>query len=166
MKVCYLPVLLVLSVFFVRCGENDTSADPLAAGAGRLSEDLLGTWETVSYRVDYATYLGGDTAYVEHIEEADWGRTYGVKPPSTLFTPDGKLRRTHQLRTGEVAHVVNGLWREQGDSLLIIEPNITYTYLHRLEGDRLELTGTVDQDRDGQQDDRFRAVYRLVSRTR
>ncbi len=166
MKLSYLPACLVLSLFFARCSEREAPTEAGTAGKGQLSETLLGTWETVSYEVDYATYLGGDTSYVERIAEADWGRTYGVKPPSTIFTPDGKLRRTHQLRTGEVANVINGLWREQGDSLLIIEPNITYTYLHRLEGDRLELSGVVDQDQDGQRDDRFRAVYRLVRRTR
>ncbi len=166
MKLSYLPILLVLSACFARCSEGETSTDSVTANPGQLSKDLLGTWETISYEVDYPTYLGGDTAYVERIAEADWGRTYGVKPPRTIFTPDGKLRRTHQLRTGEVANVVNGLWREQGDSLFIIEPNITYSYLHRLVGDRLELSGLVDQDQDGQRDDRFRAVYRLVSRTR
>ena len=166
MKATYLISIFLLAALAAACSDTGSSTDAPAAAPSGVSDDLLGTWETITYDVNYQTYLGGDTAYVEHIEEADWGRKYGVRPPSTIFTPDGKLRRTHQLRTGEVANVVNGIWREQGDSLLVIEPNITYTYLHSLQGDRLELTGLVDQDQDGQRDDRFRAVYRLVSRTR
>ncbi len=166
MNATYLAPFFLLAGLTSGCSDSDRPAREPVASSSSVSEDLIGTWETITYDVNYATYLGGDTAYVEHIEEADWGRIYGVKPPSTIFTPDGKLRRTHQLRTGEVANVVNGIWREQGDSLLVIEPNITYTYLHALNGDRLELSGVVDQDQDGQKDDRFRAVYRLVSRTR
>ncbi|THH35558.1 hypothetical protein [Neolewinella litorea] len=153
-------ILLLLTA----CG--DPEPDPQQPDNAELSSALLGTWETVEYNVDYATYLGGDTAYVERIREADWGRKYGVNPPSTVFTPDGKLRRTHRLKTGQVANVTNGIWRAQGDSLFVIEPNITYTYYPELEGDRLELSGVVDQDQDGARDDTFRAVYRLVSRTR
>lgn len=126
----------------------------------------MGTWETIEYEVNYATFMGGDTAHVEHIREADWGRKFGVRPPNTVFTSDGKLKRTHRLRDGRVANVVNGLWKEKGDSLLVIEPNITYTYLHKMEDDRLTLEGRVDQDQDGSRDDNFRAVYRLVGRTK
>jgi hypothetical protein len=131
-----------------------------------LETALLGTWETVELDVKYDTYLSGDTSYVEHITEAEWGRKYGVRPPSTRFTPDGKLRRTHRLRDGQVANVTHGIWKAQGDSLLVIEPNITLTYFPELEGDRLVLTGLIDQDRDGQRDDSYRAVLRQVSRSR
>ncbi len=148
------------------CGpDSPDSPTPAPVGAD-LSTGLLGTWETVEFDVDYRTYMGGDTAYAEHIREAEWGRKYGVHPPSTEFMADGKLRRTHRLRTGQIANVTNGIWKAQGDSLFVIEPNITYTYFPALQGDRLELTGTVDQDQDGQRDDDFRAVYRLVGRTR
>ncbi|WP_116126727.1 hypothetical protein [Lewinella sp. IMCC34183] len=160
-----LPSVLVpfLALLLAACGETDPDqADPSPA----LSEDLVGTWETVTYEVSYPSYMGGDTAFVETIREADWGRRYGVHPPTTVFSADGKLKRTHRMRSGEVANVTNGIWKAQGDSLFIIEPNITYTYYPRLEDGRLELTGLVDQDQDGVRDDSFRAVYRLVGRTR
>ncbi|WP_420457944.1 hypothetical protein [Neolewinella sp.] len=161
--------LFLLLLFTISCTEGGAESESPAAEAtpsAALNEGLLGTWETVELDIEYATFQGGDTAYAEVIREADWGRVYGVKPPSTVFTPDGKLRRTHRLRDGRVANVTNGIWRAQGDSLLVIEPNVTFTYFPQLSGDRLELSGLVDQDRDGQRDDRYRAVYRLVSRTR
>ena len=164
MSTTFRLLLLTPFLLFLSCsGErNDGGTEKIYD----LSKELLGTWETVDYRVDYATYQGGDTSYVEHIREAEWGRLYGVRPPSTEFTADGKLKRVHRMRDGQVVTTVNGLWKASGDSLLVIEPNVTYTYLHELDGDRLRLSGVVDQDRDGQLDDNYEATYRLVSRTR
>lgn len=161
----HLIVLLVSCCWLVSCtGEADT---PTGEGsAGDLAAELPGTWETVSLEVDYPTYMGSDTSHRELIREADWGRVYGVLPPSTLFTADGKLRRTYRMRGGEVANITNGIWRVTGDSLLVIEPNITYTYAYELSDGRLMLSGVVDQDQDGTADDSFQAVYRLTGRTR
>ena len=161
--------LILLCLLTLSCtggGETESEPSAQATPGAALEEELLGTWETVELDIEYATFQGGDTAYAELIREADWGRVYGVKPPSTVFTPNGKLRRTHRLRDGQIANITNGIWRAQGDSLLVIEPNVTFTYFPQLNGDRLELSGLVDQDRDGQRDDRYRAVFRLVSRTR
>ena len=156
---------LTTSLLLLGCGDA-AAPPPPPPDRPDLNEALIGTWETIELDIQYASFQGGDTAYAEVIREADWGRKYGVRPPSTDFTADGKLRRTHRLRDGQIANVTNGIWRAQGDSLLVIEPNVTYTYYPDLTGDRLQLTGLTDQDQDGQQDDRYRAVYRLVSRTR
>ncbi|MCP9234813.1 hypothetical protein [Lewinella sp. JB7] len=164
MQYTFFPAAIICLGLFLAC--NDAQEEPTGRQPVDLTSDLLGTWETIEYEVNYQTYLGGDTAYVEHIREADWGRKFGVRPPSTVFSADGKLRRTHRLRTGQVANVTNGIWKAQGDSLFVIEPNITYTYHHDLQGDRMLLRGIVDQDQDGVRDDTFRAVYRLVGRTR
>ncbi|WP_116105998.1 hypothetical protein [Lewinella sp. IMCC34191] len=158
-----LPLIIYISCLLA-CGQDDSVTSE--APESDLAQRLPGTWETVELEVDYRTYMGADTAYQEVIREADWGKVYGVRPPSTVYTTDGKLRRTYRMRSGEVANITNGIWKVTGDSLLVIEPNITYTYAYDLQGDRLELTGTVDQDQDGTADDDFRAVYRLTSSTR
>ena len=147
------------------CGPQEDPPASEAPVAG-LETQLLGTWETIEIEVTAPTYGGEDTTIVDHIREADWGQVYGVRPARTVFTPDGKLRRTHRLKTGQVANITNGLWRAQGsDSLILIEPNVTYLYAYTIEGERLELEGTVDYDLDGEADDDYRAVLRLVSRT-
>ncbi|MEL7162383.1 MAG: hypothetical protein AAFN92_16615, partial [Bacteroidota bacterium] len=134
--------------------------------APAMEEALLGTWETIEIEVKAPTYQGQDTSIHHLIREADWGKTYGVRPASTVFTPDGKIARTHRLQSGQVADVTHGLWKVQGkDSLLFIEPNKTLYYAHELEGSRLTLTGLIDWDQDGERDDDYRAVLRLVSKT-
>ena len=166
------PYLAAVALAFLLLACSDSTAPaPIAIGAPEserveIAKALLGTWETIEVDVDYATYDGADTSYRQRIGEADWKRLYGVRPARTVFTPDGKLVRTHILSDGQVVDVTNGLWRARGaDSLLVIEPNRTLYYDFLLEGDRLTLSGTVDYDLDGEDDDDYRSVMRLVSRT-
>lgn len=161
-----LPCALLLLV--ISCERPTTVSDPEtpASTMPAISEALLGTWETIEIEIDYATYQAQDTAHHLLIKEADWQRSYGVRPARTLYTSDGKLRRTHFDLAGQVADVTNGLWKAKApDSLFVIEPNVTFSYRHQLDGDRLTLTGLIDSDYDGEKDDSYRAVLRLVSRT-
>ncbi|NJC26486.1 hypothetical protein [Neolewinella antarctica] len=166
MRFSNLSLLFALPIFLASC-----EADPAPATAPKTESDisttLLGTWETVEVDVIYRTYENRDTSFQQVIREADWGRLFGVRPARTEFMADGKHKRTHTLTSGQVADVTNGLWKVQsGDSLLIIEPNKTFYYAHELTGDRLVLTGVVDYDYDGEADDEYRSVMRLVSRTK
>lgn len=159
--------LLSLPLLLVSCTPDTApAAAPEQAKATDISEGLLGTWETVEIEVAYTTYQQYDTAFTQVIREADWGKLFGVRPARTEFTADGKLKRTHLLLGGEVSDITHGLWQARGkDSLLVIEPNKTLNYAHKMDGDRLTLTGTVDYDYDGEVDDNYRSVLRLVSRT-
>ena len=154
----------ILAAGLLACGPNDAAA-PADPPAAPLSRALLGSWETIEIEVNSESYLGGDSTLTDHIREADWGRKYGVRPAITRFTPDGKLQRTHRLRDGQTVNLIHGLWRERGDTLVIIEPSISYRYSYDLApgGDRLELRGRVDYDRDGAADDDYRAVLRKTS---
>ena len=162
----YFYLLLVLPL--AACGPNPPApaAAQDAVPAVDLNEAILGTWETVEVQTTEPTYLKQDTTLYRHIMEADWLNVYGVMPARTVFTPDGKLRRTHRMRDGQVTDIKNGLWKVQSaDSLLIIEPNVTLYYAYELDNNLLTLTGKVDYDQDGEEDDDYRAVLRLVSRT-
>ena len=169
MRLSQILPLAALPLCLAACAPDPApaSAPPSSSTPVDIEKELLGTWETVEIDVQYQTYQSQDTAFRQTIREADWKQLYGVRPARTEFTPDGKHRRTHQLSTGQIADVTNGLWKAQGpDSLLIIEPNHTLYYAHELRGDRLVLTGLVDYDQDGAVDDEYRSVMRLVSRTK
>lgn len=160
-----LSSLILLLAFAAGCGENNTAAEQKPAPPP-IAEALLGTWETIEVETVCPSYQGLDTTVHLLITEADWGRQYGSKPARTVYTPDGKLRRTYYNIRGEKTDVTNGLWKVRGaDSLFVIEPNTTLSYKHELEGSRLTLTGKVDWDYDGEKDDDYRAVLRLVART-
>lgn len=153
-------LLLLLS-----CEPNTNPATDQPNPSNDLRTQLLGTWEAMELNVQSATYLGEDTTYQQVIKEADWGRLYGVKPAQTTYTDDRKLRRTHYYTTGQLIDVVNGIWKVEGDSLHVIEPNITFSYHAELIGEQLKLTGLIDWDRDGEKDDNYIATFRLVGRT-
>ncbi|TXF84733.1 hypothetical protein FUA23_21050 [Neolewinella aurantiaca] len=161
-KINILLFVIVAGLTF-SCGDQEASAEPAAP---TFEETLLGTWETIEIEAHCPTYLGQDTTVHQLIKEADWGRQYGAKPSRTVYTADGKLKRTYYNVRGDITDVTNGLWKTVGeDSLFVIEPNTTLSYKHELDGSRLTLTGKVDWDYDGEADDDYRAVLRLVSRT-
>lgn len=159
-------IYLSLPLFLLSCETKPGNSDDHSAPDNTaLNEALLGTWEIVEMRLKAPTFSGSDTTFTQHITEAEWGQVYGVKPARTVFTDDGKFKRTLYMRSGQVADVVNGLWKVEGDSLLTIEPNVTLSYLTTLNGASLKLKGKIDYDRDGAADDDYEANYRLVART-
>ncbi len=161
----YTLLTLSLALFAVGCNDTTTQQESEPETIP-IEEALLGTWETIEIEANCPTYQSQDTTVHLLIKEADWGRQYGSKPARTVYTADGKLKRTYFNSKGEMTDATNGLWKTVGkDSLFIIEPNTTLSYKHELDGSRLTLTGKVDWDYDGEADDDYRAVMRLVSRT-
>ena len=161
----HLPLILCCSLLFAGCGGGEADS-PATPAVPAIAEALLGTWETIEVETTSNTYEGRDTTVYQLITEADWSRKYGTKPARTVFTSDGKLQRTYFNVQGIAMDVTHGIWKAKGtDSLFVIEPNTTLQYLHELDGSRLTLTGLVDWDSDGEADDNYRAVLRLVART-
>lgn len=162
-------IVILTAILLTACNNESQSDNADSSGnsdrEAALSTAMLGTWEIIEMRVTVPTYLGADSTFSQHITEADWSRVYGVKPARTVYTNDGKLKRSYFFKNGQVTDVVNGLWRIKGDSLQVIEPNITLNYLPTIEGEKLKLKGLVDYDRDGEVDDRYEANFRLVART-
>lgn len=159
-------LLICLAALLVTGCSNTDAQQQSETDVVPFEEAILGTWETIEIEAHCPTYYGQDTTIHQLIKEADWGRQYGAKPARTLYTPDGKLKRTYYDINGKVTDITNGLWKTVGpDSLFVIEPNTTLSYKYELNGSRLTLTGLVDWDYDGAKDDEYRAVLRLVSRT-
>lgn len=164
-KAHYTLLLCLVALLATGCGNNE-SPEEREPKSAPISESLLGTWETIEVEATCPTYKGQDTIVSLLIKEADWARKYGSKPARTVYTSDGKLKRTYYNVNGQTTDATNGLWKAVGkDSLFIIEPNTTLSYKHELKGSLLTLTGKVDWDYDGEEDDDYRAVLRLVSRT-
>ena len=164
----HLPILVLSLLLYTACSSDEvTTAEPITPTAPPIAEAILGTWETIEVETTTSSTNGvPDSSIHLLIREADWGRKYGSRPARTVFTPDGKLKRTYYNVNGAVTDVTNGIWQPRGkDSLLVIEPNTTLYYRYDLNGSLLTLTGTVDWDYDKEQDDDYRAVMRLVSRT-
>ncbi len=159
----YIFTLLALLTLLFACENNENPSSE--AGNPLLSDQLLGTWENTDVVVEMPTYLGGDTTATDQISENDWIQRYGAQPTRTVYTEDHKFVRLHRLAGGAETNRTNGLWNENGDTLIIIEPNETTHYHAAFNGNRLTLTGKVDWDQDGERDDVYRGEFRLVGRT-
>lgn len=163
-NILYTALLFGSPLLLVSCKDEAAPSQKETTSAS-TEKALLGTWETVEIEVDYTTHGGSDSTVHELIREADFGRLYGARPPQTVFTPDGKHRRTHRFKDGTPTDIINGLWKvHNADTLLFIEPNKTLYYAYELTDDRLTLNGLTDSDYDGEIDDRARTVLRLVAR--
>ncbi len=158
----FLTLLCLLPLLFA-C-ENTEPAQQ-SDNTATLGDQLLGTWENTDVLVEMPTYLGGDTTATDEIREGDWIQRYGAQPTRTVFTEDHKFVRLHRLAAGSETNRTNGLWNENGDTLIFIEPNMTTNYHAAFSGNRLTLTGKVDWDQDGERDDLYRGEFRLVGRT-
>ena len=164
----YTAALFALLLLFAACEDDAATGSGEAdvkAPAIPTEQAILGTWETIEIELDYTSFEARDTTVNELIREADFARVYGVKPPRTIFTPDGKSRRIHRMADGSVSNVVHGLWKvHNADTLLFIEPNKTFYFDYEMTTDRLTLEGMIDSDNDGAIDDHSRTVMRLVAR--
>lgn len=155
---------ICFGLLLTTCSENK-STEPETPPVD-ISTALLGTWETIEVETTCPTYAGQDTTVHLFIKESDWAKSYGIKPARTQYTADGKSKKTHYNIDGKEMDYTFGLWKPEGpDSLFVIEPNNVVRYRYEIDGSRLTLTGKVDWDYDGEQDDDYRAVLRLVART-
>jgi len=127
-----------------------------------LDEAIIGVWEAVSFRVIVNSVQNSDSSYVFEIEERDWENRLKVKPVLRYFYKNKKF--VEQFRgLDEVPYdTTRGMWNTFGDTLMMVEPNATYSYEVSIEKGLSEYYGLLDWDGDGNADDEYIGIYRLV----
>lgn len=143
------------------CGQVDS--DTTDADDTTLENLLPGTWEAVSIYVDVQSAMNADTSFVFRINDGDWSNIFQVLPPRTYFERDNKYRTEYRDLRDSVMSIDRGMWNVFGDTLMMIEPEVTYQYLVTQKSGLIELSGFRDWDNDGQEDDTYREVKRRVS---
>lgn len=155
---------LLLSVIFLASCQTEPKNQE--AEALDLAKTLPGTWEMVSLRVQVNSFENTDSSYVLDIKEEEWEKVYFVKPVKTYYELDNKYRRTYFNVNGEVVSEDRGMWNTFNDTLMMIEPKVTYQYLiSKQPSGLLQFSALLDWDSDGQEDDEYLGVQRYVSRT-
>ena len=131
-----------------------------------LKTALPGVWESVSVRVDINTANNTDSTDLFEVREENWEKTLGIKPIRTYYELDNKYRTEYRSRTDSLANLKRGIWNTFGDTLMLIEPDVTYQYIVSLKPNGLaEFRSTLDWDGDGQEDDEYVGVQRFVSKS-
>lgn len=152
--VLFLPLLL-------SC-KNDTTAENQKPAS--LKEALPGIWEAVSFRVLVNSAQNSDSSYVFEVKEENWESQLGIKPVRTYYFSDNKYLQQFRGLDDVPYDTTRGMWNVFGDTLMMIEANATYQYEVTLQKGLSEFYGLLDWDGDGQEDDEFIGIYRLVGR--
>lgn len=156
--------LLLIGLLAYSC-QSEPKNQEAAAETLDLAKTLPGTWEMVSLQVQVNSFENTDSSYVLDIKEEEWERVFFVKPVKTYFELDNKYRRAYFNMNGDVVSEDRGMWNAFNDTLMMIEPNVTYQYIiSEQPSGLLQFSALVDWDSDGEEDDEYLGVQRYISR--
>lgn len=130
-----------------------------------LKAALPGTWETKYLQIKMPTHNGSDSTSVFEASEEYWEAKFFVKPYRTFFSPEQKYHTVHRGLQGQVISESRGMWNTFGDTLLMIEEGSTVQYKLLVEKGQAHFSALLDWDQDGEEDDEYYLVYRLVSKS-
>ena len=158
-------LLSIVCCLFYSCSSEPTADTPTAPGPS-LKEAMPGVWESVSIRVNINTADNSDSTRIFEVPEENWEQMLGIKPIRTYYELDHKYRTEYRTRLDSLANMKRGMWNVFGDTLMLIEPDVTYQYIVALKPNGLaEFRSTLDWDGDGQEDDEYLGVQRFVSKS-
>ncbi|PSR11616.1 MAG: hypothetical protein DA408_07440 [Bacteroidetes bacterium] len=128
-----------------------------------LKQELQGTWQTIQINVAVNSADGLDTFRTESLTQDVWERDFNMHPPVFYFKPDQKFTRVHRNLLDEVVDESRGMWNVFGDTLVLIEPHATYTYVVKMGEGRASFRSFIDWDEDGAEDDEYQSLQRKIS---
>lgn len=161
-------LLLFIAFLFVFTNCGDTPPKKLASPQKTLKEAIPGIWETISFKVTINSVEGmEDSTAIFEVTEEEWEKRLGIKPIRTYYELDNRFRSTYRAYgTDSIINETKGLWNVFGDTLMLIEPQVTYTYNVELRDNGTGVFRSfLDWDGDEIPDDEYIGVQRLVSRT-
>ena len=152
-----LPLVCVL--LSVACTPNqesqrqpeETAQEP-DVKASTLDKQLLGAWSNVSLKV---TMAGETSDSVLQVAPGQWENVLQIKPIVTVFKDDFTYTSEYTDLDGNVILTRTGEWTVNADSVKMTENGSTNQYHAQINGDRIEFSGYIDWDEDGQADDLY-----------
>lgn len=157
-------IYILLVSFFTAC-TTDTAPEQSTTSKKDLKEILPGVWESVSIKVTMNTADNSDTSRLFEVPEENWERMLGIKPIRTFYEVDNKYRTEYRNRDS-ITNLKRGMWNVFGDTLMLIEPDVTYQYTVKIQDSGLaEFRSILDWDGDGQEDDEYIGIQRYISKS-
>ncbi len=154
---------MLSGMMFAACEREDGKQAARSEEKVDLLAQLPGTWEAVSIRTDIPTVDGTEADSVFEVSEEYWVEKYTLKPVVVVFQPDKKYRQEFRNDMDSLINEVRGIWNVFGDTLMMIEPNASYTYQVNIGKGIATFSASLDWDGDGEEDDTYQGKYRKVS---
>ncbi|MEL7119023.1 MAG: hypothetical protein AAFO07_06270, partial [Bacteroidota bacterium] len=130
-----------------------------------VAESIVGTWQAVSIRVAMNSFEGTELDSIFEVSEEYWIDRFSIKPVITKYQPDNKYVQTFYNQYDSLINEAKGIWNVFGDTLMLIEPNATYTYQVEMDKGLARFNALLDWDGDGAEDDEYVGVHRYVSKS-
>jgi hypothetical protein len=134
-----------------------------------VEKQLIGDWEAVAAQMTFNTEGGTVSSRSLTVSEGEWESHQNRTPPKMTYFADHRYSSKYVSLVGQEGEQVHdtvaqiGTWALHGDTLIIQEPNLsiaTTKFTLKLDGDRLELSSTMDMDMDGAVDDTYWMLQR------
>ena len=156
---------IVLSLGFWACESTEKAPETAASEmTSNLTEELSGTWESVSLKVFVKTYENTDSSFIIDVQERDWEASFGMRPTKMVFQPNDKYYSEHRSTIDTLIDITRGLWKLEADTIqMVTEVGVTYRYRVKVRNGLSEFRAFVDWDGDGEEDDEYIEIKRLVS---
>jgi len=164
MTIRHLLIAALLLFGFWTCQSSQSSTGTPAGGAQPDFASILpGTWENVSLLVVVNTVANTDSSYSLVVPPGAWEQKLGIKPIQSTFTEENRYYSKYYNLQDSLIRSTRGMWNVFGDTLLLIEPEATYTYrMELLPEDQISFSALLDWDDDGQADDEYEGVQQKV----
>ncbi len=128
-----------------------------------LKTTLLGTWQTSQINVAVNSADGLDSFRAEYLTQEIWEKDFNMQPPIYYFQPDQKFRTVHKRLDGKIINESRGIWNTFGDTLMLIESEVSYQYVVKRGNGKAAFRTFLDWDGDGEADDEYQSVQRQIS---
>lgn len=164
MKLIFPICFLVLFIAFSACN-NTADIDKNQANTEQtdLKSILLGTWQTTQINVAVNSADGLDSFRSEYLTQAIWEKDFNMQPPIFIFQPDQKYKTIHKNLAGQILNEARGIWNTFGDTLMLIEADVTYQYIVKSGKGKAAFRTFLDWDGDGEADDEYQSIQRQIS---
>ena len=163
MNIQYFLLLMVCIVVGACQPKNSTNRNNNAQKID-LQKELPGIWENVSVNIHVNSAANQtDSSFTIQINEEDWLSQKGIKPVKTIFQTNNRYQQEFRDAQDSLLSLNRGMWNTFGDTLMMIEPTVTYQYTIAINNGLAKFSALVDGDGDGFEDDEYLGVYRKIS---
>lgn len=154
---------LLLNIILIACQSKNTSSAENQVNID-LKTDLPGTWEALAFKVNINTFQNTDSTFVMEIKTGEWEEKMQMRPIQTEYSADNRYRSTYHNLSDSLIRTERGVWNVFGDTLMLISPEATYQYEVTLQGETAQFRSLLDWDGDGQEDDEYIGIQKLIKK--
>ena len=154
--------------FLLSCNNNSSSETAQNKPQKELKDIMPGIWESVSLKVTVNSAGGkADSTYIFEVPEEEWEQRLGINPIRTYYELDNKYRSEYRAYGNDsLMNLTRGIWNTFGDTLMLIEPDVTYIYDVEIKENGTGIFRSfLDWDGDELPDDEYIGVQRYVSKS-